>query len=1392
MWTQAKHESFVAKGALRTLWTLVLIAGLAAASGGAAAQSPDSAAAAVGRGPTVRGTVTTEDGRGLAGVQVRLRPLLHDYAGYLSSWRGQMAPVVHQVESRGDGRYELKAPDVGFWQLELSREGYGTVSFDLVPLTVDTLLADAKLPLARSLEVRLVGAAGQPLEGRLRLAPAAATPQALRLRSDLAWNPVPWLGHTDAEGRAHLSLAATTKWQLEAVAPGYEPLQVPLGDDPTPTLRMQRGASRRAQIVDARGKPVAGAMLRLDGHHLPLAISDEEGGLTAHLSRGESRVIAVAPDGIFQRTALPALPKSKDGEAVEAKPTLIQLPESQRLAGRVLEAQQRQPLAGALVWIPEEEGLDWTRSDDAGEYDLAIPQSSFVIQAAAAGYSTALVIHESVPAVGRPGPTLVLDPAAGFEGIVVGPDGNPIAGVDGRLEPGAAKGVFDFKAMLDMSKNQARSDATGRLAFHGLPVERGFTLTLEGEGWAPVDFEVDPLRAFEHRAGQRWQMAAGRRGVGRIVDGDDMPVVGAEVRLISRDDDQSMRRRFRPQPEQPPAFTTDDEGTFAIPDLAAGLYDLEAKASGFSRGQVRGLEIPVGEGDVDLGVLVMAPGVDLKGNVVDEDGQPIADAQVFSSVAGARSMLLLAAMAAGEPAAESDAEGKFVIADGTPGERVNLVVKRSGYVQGQASNIELPPNEPIEIVLKPASSIEGRVLDADGVPVEGASVMASPEERRDRRFGMGQSATAATTDIEGRFQLSEVAPGLTLVQVTKPGFEVLSVGGFEVPSDRPLHDVELRLTVAAQLLGTLTDVQGEPVVGAIVMAMGPDGKFSPGGFAQTDGDGQFLFSSMPLGAQTITASGEGLNRVSKNVVIKAGENRLDLQLTATVSVSGWVYGPSGQPIQGAQVTLQPQDRRGFMPGQGGADSLVDGSFQIEGVPAGKYRLEAHKEGLGSQRLSEPLEVAANPVAGLELRLGGGGRVVGRILGLEYEAMNRVQVSAYSRGGAEVTQPDFEGKFQVDNVPAGDLILSAELTGSSRSVRQTVTLEEGVPEVVVDLEFVSGFQLTGEVTKGAEPEAGLSLNLTSVDGSYHGSTTTGSDGTFQFEDLKAGTYRLSVGGMGSQLRQQREIEIDGDDHVRIDLEVARLSGRVLDREGQPLSGVQISGEQEGQQQVRADGDSLGRFNMGEVNAGSWTLRFQRSGYGSRTTEVEIGVGDVIDDLEIRLEPVSGLTLEVKLSDGRPASRIHLFFSDGRGQDISGTFQGDDSGHFIVNVLPDGVWQMVLGSQGAATLERRVQVPTEEPVSIVLEEEARLQILIPALQEEDAAEATLQLVGPQGQPYRNVTWQGRLDETPSLQRGSRGLRGLLPGRWRVVASTEDGRVWQGEAVLTAGQTETLRLE
>jgi hypothetical protein len=89
----------------------------------------------------------------------------------------------------------------------------------------------------------------------------------------------------------------------------------------------------------------------------------------------------------------------------------------------------------------------------------------------------------------------------------------------------------------------------------------------------------------------------------------------------------------------------------------------------------------------------------------------------------------------------------------------------------------------------------------------------------------------------------------------------------------------------------------------------------------------------------------------------------------------------------------------------GATSSPDGSFSVPGVTDGSYQITARHRSSGLAW--QEVEVAGRSVQGLELRLGPGGAITGRLLGLTSADLSgvRVEASTTFHGEPGTIRPD---------------------------------------------------------------------------------------------------------------------------------------------------------------------------------------------------------------------------------------------------------------------------------------------------------------------------------------------------------------------------------------------------
>ncbi len=94
-------------------------------------------------------------------------------------------------------------------------------------------------------------------------------------------------------------------------------------------------------------------------------------------------------------------------------------------------------------------------------------------------------------------------------------------------------------------------------------------------------------------------------------------------------------------------------------------------------------------------------------------------------------------------------------------------------------------------------------------------------------------------------------------------------------------------------------------------------------------------------------------------------------------------------------------------------------------------------------------------------------------------------------------------------------------------------------------------------------------------------------------------------------------------------------------------------------------------------------------------------------------------------------------------------------------------------------------------VVLPLGGSLEITVPELADEPSP-ATIELVGPTGRPFRQVSWGGRVVTEASLRSGRASLTGLEPGAWTFTVNADDGRSWRGQAHVSPGLTAKVVVE
>ncbi len=1068
-----------------------------------------------------------------------------------------------------DGRFEIAAPGGEPLRLRVEAEGY---------LPAERAVgSDPRLPVVRLapsevLELALVGPGGEPLAGLpLQLHPDGAAP---RPAAD-GWRTPLQYAVSDADGRARFRRAAGDLVALFVAAPRLLAIrQLPAGSPQR--LVLTPGRPVTLAVADPRGRKAPGARVLLpDGSEVGRTGPDGRLELAAPAEDLPLIVIVTtgAGAGLLARVRL----EPGAGPILQAA-----LQPALEIAGRVIDRESGQPIAGAHLAARCRAA---TRSAADGGFQLAVPQTEDAVIVRADGYLSDALLLEEVAAQGLSSVTVALRPAAALAVRVVDEAGEPVGGAQvtakaltaGRGGPAKALSGADGRARLTVEAG-TRFEVTAEHA--DFATARG-TAATPPPGSAGTGTEL------------RLTLTRGATAAGRLTTGEGEPIAGGTVALRP---DPGGGRLISSRGKAHREVIAGADGRFEVHHLAPGAYQLTARAADRVPARLT-VEVPAGTPRVDVGTVRLDPGAVLEGRVLDERGRPLAGAAVF-----------LVGEPGGQQPVETGADGAFRIADLEPGQ-VRFHVLAEGYVETSRDQT-LPSGEPLVVRLQPARALTGRVVGPRGEPAAGAQLRRIEERAMGGMSSLG-TRDLAQADAEGRFRAGGLAPGPLTLQVEAPGFLVRELR-VEIPEDRDAAPLEIALEAGAVIEGRVL-AAGRPVVQAEVSAepvesMRPLGRPA----VTTDGEGRFRLAGLATGPHRVMALADDGRQGTADLEVAPGTQQLDLHLT-TGELTGRVVDAAGRPVAGAEVTF------GRSSAWSTTRSAADGSFTLQSVAPGTYRLSARHATAGAAELPE-VQVADGPVALPDLVLQPDtetAAVAGRLLGLAARDLRWARVLARRvapAGGApeagvapEGTQAmrgvDADGTYQLAGLLPGTWELEAH-AGARRPVRREVRLIAG-ETAAVDLPFTAGATLAGRVLLDGQPAGGLSLAL-DPDG---GATRSGDDGTFALRDLPAGAYTLQVtvhpGGVWTQAVQVREDQAGAEREIEVQVPAGVLAGRVHSAAG-PVAGALVSAEgQEGLGPHAVTGED-GTFRL-RLLPGSYRVRVRAGGRPELETVVAITAG-----------------------------------------------------------------------------------------------------------------------------------------------------------------------------------------
>jgi len=292
--------------------------------------------------------------------------------------------------------------------------------------------------------------------------------------------------------------------------------------------------------------------------------------------------------------------------------------------------------------------------------------------------------------------------------------------------------------------------------------------------------------------------------------------------------------------------------------------------------------------------------------------------------------------------------------------------------------------------------------------------------------------------------------------------------------DYPVREGEPRVVT-----GTVRDERGLPRAGVpldIVASWAVHGE----GYqrATTDNEGRYRFKPSKVDGVRLSVRVPGFAPESRVLPVSpTGETVVDIALRPEVAFAGTVVSAEG-PVRRGFVRLWPLPPEGadlekwrFRTANVASGDLgADGTFRIQGVPAGEYLLETHADGFLplSQRVRAP-------DAALRVRVSRGASVVGRLLSAQGAPMagalahpapvpeTRRELAQAGMDILKSSGTDAQGRFQFDGIPDGAYTLEVSTGRGIEHVclRRNVVVRGG-EGARVELQLGQGPTISGRV------------------------------------------------------------------------------------------------------------------------------------------------------------------------------------------------------------------------------------------------------------------------------------------------------------------------------------------
>ncbi|MED4278752.1 carboxypeptidase regulatory-like domain-containing protein, partial [Priestia megaterium] len=769
---------------------------------------------------------------------------------------------------------------------------------------------------------------------------------------------------------------------------------------------------------------------------------------------------------------------------------------------------------------------------------------------------------------------------------------------------------------------------------------------------------------------------------GQIIDFSENPLPNATVRLL--DQNQNVVG----------IGATDISGNYTIGNIAPGTYILVASAPGFGT-NTQGITIEPEQFLTGINIPLQANPGEITGQVLSA----ATEAPIIGATVTIRNLQGGGGIAV--QVANTDQQGNYVISNLSPGS-YSVTVNQLGFgLQTKVVTVfsNQTTNADFTLILD-TGNISGVVSDTSGNPITGSNIFV-------RLFDENQLLIQSITALpNGTFTISNLAPGSYSINAEAPNFGVNTVSTIIVANQTtsvtiPLTPTPATVTGQVSNQQTSTSLQGVSVTAVI------NGQVASN--TVTDLNGNFQLTNLPPGEVTIIISTPNFATETQTLTLTPGETvSTDVSLTPLPgTITGTIANEqTGDPIEGAIITV-----RQFSPAGPIATSTTtntQGQFSTINLPPGTYTIIAEATSLGTE--SATTVVFPNTTSTVNIGLTPNpGTIQGTITAAGTGApIPESIVQVIRKDGTIVNEviTNEAGSFNITGLAPGFYTL---VVINSRFQGKTVGFQvfsDQITTANVLLQPNPG-TLVGSVTDSftGRPISNASIlvfpsqSLTPI-----AQAVTDQAGLYTIVGLAQGEYEVVAAATNFARRGTGALILSGEStvaNIQLFPNPATVSGTVTTPEGAPISNatIQVLDQNE---TVLGTGitDQNGNYAISNLPEGTLTIIASSSGFATQLTAATVTAGQVLSNVNIQLNPLSG-NLSGKIINGvtgEPIIGAIAIVRTASGTNIViATDTTDTEGNYFIEGLSPGTYSVIGSSTGFGTVTVGAIVQANETVN-----------------------------------------------------------------------------------------------